>query len=156
MKIHVIDNTGRIQPLLLATEADVTFFSDEIQALNAVDAQMPGLILLNYALRGEETAEYIDLLVSRCSASSIVVIGDDLGDGQVLKCLLAGAKGYQTSRDLAAYIKKIVKVVADGEAWITRRMTARLLDAIRLQNLSLSNSLIAPGLYVSSSLPQQQ
>lgn len=133
MKIHVIDNAGQIQPLLLAAEDDVNFYTDEIQALNALEAQLPELVLLNFAMRGRETAGYIDLLLSLSPATSIVVVGDDLQDDMVLSCLLVGAKGYQNSRQLAIYIDKIVKAIAEGEAWISRRMTARLLDEIRQQ-----------------------
>jgi DNA-binding NarL/FixJ family response regulator len=141
MKIHVIDNTGRMQPQLLMTEADVTFFNDEILALNAVEKQLPGLILLNFALRGEETANYVEMLISQCPTTKIVVVGNELSDEQVLDCLVAGAKGYQNIRDLPQYIEKIIKVIALGEAWITRRMTAYLLDYIRTQNLAMLNNL---------------
>ena len=156
MKIHVIDNAGQIQPLLLMTEADVNFYSDEIQALNAVDAQSPGLVLLNFALRGKETADYVDLLVSRSPSTSVVVVGDDLVDDQVLGCLLGGAKGYQNSRELAEYAEKLIKAIAAGEAWISRRMTARLLDAIRQQNTAISSNLAVSGVYAGSSIGRRE
>lgn len=151
MKIHVIDNAGQIQPLLLMAEADVTFHTDEIQALRAVEARLPGLILLNFAVRYEETSDYIDLLLSLSPTSSVVVVGDDLGDDQVLKCLLVGAKGYQNNQQLATYIAKIVKAIAAGEAWISRRMTARLLDALRQQNSVALNKLAFSSLSIESS-----
>lgn len=142
MKIHVIDNAGQIQPMLLMAEADVSFYSDEIQAINAAEAQAPGLILLNFAVRGGETAGYIDLLISISPTTNIVVIGDNLSEEDVLGCLLVGAKGYQNSQELAVYIKKIIKVIAAGEAWISRRLTGRLLDAIRHIN---TNGIVVSG-----------
>lgn len=141
MKIFVIDNTWQIQPLLLTAEADVTFYTDEILALNAVELQSPVLVLLNYAVRGKQSARYIDLLLLTSPSTNIVVIGDNLPDEQVLETLLIGAKGYQNSRELAKYAEKIIKVIAQGEAWISRRMTAQLLDAIRQQNSAISNKL---------------
>ncbi len=153
MKIHVIDNTGQMQPQLLMTEADVTFFNDEILALNAVEKQLPGLILLNFALRSEETATYIELLLAQSPTSCIVVIGTELSDKQILDCLVAGGKGYQNIRDLPQYIEKIIKAIAMGEAWITRRMTAYLLDYIRTQNLAMPNNLAAYALSSEPSLP---
>lgn len=130
MKIQVIDNIGQIQPLLLMAEADVAFYSDEIQALNAAEQHRPGLILLNFALRGSETADYTNLLLSASPASNIVIIGDDLHEEQIVNCVLAGAKGYQNSRSLAAYINKMIHAVAAGEAWLSRKIVAYLLDAI--------------------------
>lgn len=134
MKIHVIDNNGLINPQLLIAQADVSYFDDEIQAINAAEALKPELILLCYAMRREETPAYIDLLLSLSSSTSIVLIGDGLSDQQVLSCLLVGAKGYLNSSDLSAYIGKILKVIPLGEAWVTRRLTARLLDFIRMHN----------------------
>ncbi len=148
MKIHVIDNAGQIQPLLLTAEDDVTFYSDEIEALNAVELLLPGLVLLNFAVRGTETASYVDLLLSYSPATSIVVVGDDLQDEEVLGCLLVGAKGYQNSRQLPIYIGKIIQAIAGGQAWISRRMTARLLDAIRQQKQWVLNSLANSGLSI--------
>lgn len=152
MKIHVIDNAGQIQPLLLTAEGDVTFYEDEIKALNALEVLSPGLILLNYAMRGAATVSYIELLLSHSPATSIVVVGEDLPDHIVLGCLLAGAKGYQNSRQLPNYIGKAVKAIAAGEAWVSRRMTARLLDAIRQQKQLVLNSLTLSDLSIESSI----
>jgi len=143
MKIHVIDNTGQMQPQWLMAEADVTFFNDEILGLNAVEKQLPALVFLNFALRGEETAAYVELLMANCPTTSIVVIGTELSDEQILDCLVAGAKGYQNTRELPQYIEKIIKAIAKDEAWITRRMTAYLLDFIRSQNFAMPNNLAA-------------
>jgi len=152
MKIHVIDNKGQILQQFLQAEDDVSFYSDEIQALNAVEASLPDLIFLGYLLRGKDTADYVDLLLSKSAASSIILIGDDVPEDQILACLLNGAKGYQNSRELAVYISKIIKVVSVGEAWITRRMTGKLLDAIRLRVISVANNLGIFGEYIQFSV----
>ncbi|MDT4329704.1 response regulator transcription factor [Methylomonas sp. MED-D] len=138
MKIHVVDNTGQIPPLLLMSEEDVSFYNDEIQALNAAEAQQPSLILLSFSLRGDETPDYIGLLLNASPASKIVVIGDEIGEDRILNCLLAGSRGYQNSGPLSGYLAKMIQVVADGEAWVSRRMVGRLLDVISQNNLVLS------------------
>jgi DNA-binding NarL/FixJ family response regulator len=136
MKIQVIDNIGQIQPLMLMAEADVAFYSDEIQALNAAEQLQPSMILLNFALRGSETADYTNLLLTASPASNIVIIGDDLHEEQILHCVLAGAKGYQNSLSLATYINRMIRAVAAGEAWLSRKIVAYVLDAIH-QNYSV-------------------
>ncbi|WP_020484870.1 response regulator transcription factor [Methylomonas sp. MK1] len=130
MKIQVIDNIGQIQPLMLMAEADVAFYSDEIQALNAAEQLQPNIILLNFALRGSKTPDYTNLLLAASPTSNIVIIGDDLHEEQILHCVLAGAKGYQNSLSLAAYINRMIHAVAAGEAWLSRKIVAYLLDAI--------------------------
>lgn len=151
MKIHVIDNIGRIPPRSLVGEGDVRFFSDEVLALNAVAIDAPELVLLNFAVLGSRTASYIDLLLSSSPGSSVVVIGDELPDEVVLGCFLVGAKGYQNERQLTHYISKIVKVIAAGEAWISRRMTARLLEVVRQQKQMILESLTLSALTFESS-----
>ncbi len=103
-------------------------------------------------MRGSETAGYIDLLLSHSPATSIVVVGDNLQDEEVLGCLLAGAKGYQNSGQLSSYIGKIVQVILDGEAWVSRRMTARLLDAIRQQKQLYMGNVAISGLSVEPTI----
>ncbi|MGD0961870.1 MAG: DNA-binding response regulator [Methylomonas sp.] len=155
MKIYVIDNTGQIQTQWLAPKSDVGFFADEIQAVNALDQKKPDLILLHYGLRGKESARYIDLLQAICPNAVIVLIGEQLSDDQVIPCLVSGAKGYQDSAELAIYIEKIIKVTARGEAWIGRRLTARLLDTIRRQNRLENQEFYFSGQYIHSAAYQK-
>lgn len=130
MRIQVIDNIGQIQPHFLSAETEVAFYGDEIQALNAAEQLKPSLILLNFALRGSKTADYTNLLLAASPKSNIVIIGDDLHDDQILDCVLAGAKGYQNSHSLAAYLNRMIRAVAAGEAWLSRKLVAYVLDAI--------------------------
>ena len=156
MKILVIDNGRQISPLLLIAEPDVEFYTDEILALNAVERHKPELILLSHSVRGGGTAEYIDLLLEACSTSSLVVIGDDLGDEAVLECLAAGAKGYLNNRDLELYLGKMIHAIKLGEAWISRRMTAYLLDFIRQHPSVQQNQANVNVLAVADSLSKLQ
>jgi DNA-binding NarL/FixJ family response regulator len=156
MKIYVIDNTGQIQTDLLISQPNTRFFSDEIQAVNAVDEQSPDLILLHYHVRNKETARYIDLLLTISPTSDIILLGDHLTEDQIVHCLLQGAKGYQNITDLATYIDKIIKVISEGEAWISRRLTSCMMTAIRKQNsLDNSDSYYFSGQYTFSATHQK-
>ena len=129
MKILVIDNTEQLAALF-DFNIDVVYFSDEIQALNAAEQCQPEMIFLNYLIRGEQTPEYIQLLLGVARASKLVVIGNDTSEEEIFRCLLTGAKGYQDKQQLPDYINKLIQVVAEGEAWISRKMVARVLDTI--------------------------
>jgi len=129
MKILVIDNAEQLNALF-DSNAEVAYFSDEIQALNAAEQYQPELIFLNYLVRGEQTPEYIQLLLEVAGDSKLVVIGSDTSEDEIFRCLLTGAKGYQDKQQLPHYINKLIQVVAQGEAWISRKMVARVLDTI--------------------------
>ena len=131
MKVLVIDNAEQIAPLLFGSSAEVLCFADEIQALNAAEQQKPELIFLDYAVLDKQTPEYIRLLIDVSDNSKLVVIGNQLSEDDIFRCLLMGAQGYQDSRLLPNYISKLIKVIMQGEAWVTRKMVARVLEAIR-------------------------
>ena len=140
MKVIVIDNTEQLAARLSGAHAEVFAFEDEIQALNAVEGQQPEMIFLNHDMYGDQTPEYIRLLLSVSDTSKLVVIGENVGEDDILLCLLVGAQGYQDVKQLPGCINKLMRVVLDGEAWVSRKMVARVLDALRQRN---SEALIA-------------
>ena len=138
INVQVIDNTKKIEQSIVSVEANVVCFSDEILALNVLEQDtsedefpQPSVVLLNYAVRAEGTAEYIKLLLDANAQIKIVVIGSELSEEEILSCLMSGAKGYQEIEQLKKYADKLITVIDDDEAWITRRMVATLLNRLR-------------------------
>lgn len=131
MKILVIDNADLIAACLTAVDAEIICHSDEIQALNAVEEHQPGLILLNYGIRGAETPGYVRLLIDASAKASVVVLGESNTDDAVISCLLSGGKGYQDLKQFPEYCIRLVRAVSDGEAWVSRRLVAKLIDSVR-------------------------
>jgi len=130
MNIYVIDDSGELSRLLTA-EVGMSFFEDEVQALRAVRECQPQMVLLNYRQWRRNTPDYIRLLLEDSPDSHIIVVGDDVPEDMICQCLLAGANGYQSQTQLNAYFAKMVRVIAQGEAWVSRKLVARLLDVIR-------------------------
>ena len=91
--VLIIDKADQIKSILLVPEANVASFDDEVKALNAVESKMSAVVLLNYNVMQEQTAEYIKVVLKVSSTSKIVVIADELSEEETLNCLLAGAKG---------------------------------------------------------------
>ncbi len=132
--VQIIDKTGRIKLKLLEAEVNPFLCDDEVQALNSIEKMQPSVVILNYEVRKEQTIDYITLILTASSDSKIVVIADELSEEKILDCLLAGAKGYQSVKQLDEHINKLIKVVDAGGAWVTRRMIAKLLNKIREEN----------------------
>ncbi len=130
INLQIIGNIEQLKPLFGKEDMQVCFLEDEVQALNTVEQKKPAVILLDYKLRKVETASYIKLLLKASSESKIIVIANDLNDNDVLAFLIAGARGYQNLKQLNKYAVKMVKVINTGEAWVTRRMVAKLLDVL--------------------------
>lgn len=129
--VLVIDKTEQIKTLLLMEKLGVEVFGNEVKALNVIEQRSSPVVLLHYNVREQQTEDYIRLIMQASSNSKVVVVADELDENSVLKCLLAGAKGYQEMNQLDHHAEKMIAVIDAGEAWITRRMTATLLDSLR-------------------------
>lgn len=127
--VLVIDKTNQIKSALSAVAAEN--FDDEVKALNAAENMASPVIFLNFNVMQEQTGEYIRLLLKVNLNSKIVLIAEELGEKDVLSCLLDGAMGYQQLDQLSGYAERLVAAMEAGEVWITRRMTATLLDSLR-------------------------
>ena len=132
MKILVIDKDGFISACLATVEAELLCHHDEIQALNAAEMQQPAMIFLAYALRGEETPDFIRMLTDAAPATRLVVIGGHMIDDAIIQCVLAGAKGFQEQAQLPNYTARLIQALLNGEAWLSRKCVAKLIDSIRL------------------------
>jgi DNA-binding NarL/FixJ family response regulator len=104
---------------------------DEILALHNAAKLQPKCILLSYDVKKLETNDFIRFLLAESPESQIIVIGNYLSDEAILNCLLAGANGYMDYHEMAEYLEKAVRVVINGEAWISRKMAAQLISKLR-------------------------
>ena len=132
MKILVIDKDGLISACLATVEAELLCHRDEIQGLNAAEMHQPAMIFLAYGLRGEETPDFIRMLTDAAPATSLVVIGTQMDEDAIIQCMLVGAKGFQEQAQLSDYAARLIQALLNGEAWLSRKRVARLIDSIRL------------------------
>jgi len=130
INVQAIGIAKQLSQVFDQEEINVSFFDDDVQALNATEQVQPSVILLNFCIRQAETCDYISLLLKASADTKVVVVANKLSDDEILACLIAGAKGYQDLNQLNHYAEKMVKVIDAGEAWVTRRVVAKLLDVL--------------------------
>ncbi len=135
IKILVIEKKRQTEDLIKQANTKINdqIFThhDEIVALHYTTELQPDMILLDYQVSVQNTSDFIHFLFQKSPASKIVVLGNKLSQEQILNCLLAGANGYLENRSIEQYINKAIQVVLTGEIWITRKMTAVLLERLR-------------------------
>ena len=141
LDVLIIDNHNMLVRPINREGMSVTVCDDEIRALNTVAWEKPEIILLNYAVQNYNTAAFISLLRNANEKSKIVLIARALTDDEILDCLIAGATGYLEIIDMPKFINKLLPAVHAGEAWITRRMVAKLITRLRQQAAAPSISL---------------
>ena len=133
ISVQVIENTAGVAPFIDAKKAKISVFEDETCAFVSVSKEKPDVIILADNILGHETVEYIALLNRASPTSKIVLIADQITDKEVMNCILAGARGYLPAREIEKFINRCIRVVDKGEAWITRKMVAQLLEKLREQ-----------------------
>lgn len=130
MKILVIDTADQMASCLTSVNAEITCLLDEIQSLNAAEKMQPSLILLNYAVQDRKTPDYVRLLLEVSPKAKLVVLGDNITEDVIIHCVLSGAKGYQELKQFSLYCERLVRAVIDGEAWLSRKLVAKLIERI--------------------------
>lgn len=133
LDVLIIDNHNMLAHPINREGVSVTVYDDEIRALNTVVWKKPDIILLNYAVQNNNTAAFISLLSNANEQSKIVLIAPALTDDEILDCLIAGATGFLEINEMPKFINKLLPAVHAGEAWITRRMVAKLIARLRQQ-----------------------
>ncbi len=129
--VYIVDNDDEIRSAGGRELAAAIVCDNEIQAMNAMERGEPAIILLHYAVRKRESAEFVELLKTANPAAEIVVIGEGQSEQEIVECIMAGANGYQAISSLARYVRKMVQVVVAGEAWISRKMVAAIIASWR-------------------------
>ncbi len=133
VSVYLVDYEGELLFAGGSGLSSAIVCDNEILALNKVAGDHSAVVVLHYAVRNTGTEEFIGLLKSANSAAQVVVVGHDLQDEQVIALILAGAKGYQNIDSFGQYAEKLIRVVSDGEAWVSRKMVGKLIDYWRSQ-----------------------
>jgi DNA-binding NarL/FixJ family response regulator len=131
--VFVIDNENAIARFIDADKAAVTIYENEIRALNAVESLKPSIIIVNYNIHKTATMELVSLLFKASLQSKIVLIAPKLSDDEILNYLAVGTKGYLQTEEVEKFINKLIKVITDGEAWISRRLVSKLIARLHRQ-----------------------
>jgi DNA-binding NarL/FixJ family response regulator len=137
ISIQIVEKNKHIQDIINSGNSDIYkqivthHHNDEVVALNYATQQQPKMILLNYEITGSSSFDYISFLLNKSPDSKIIVIGNDLSQEQILSCLLAGANGYLEQKSLETFLNKAIVSILKNEVWISRKMTALLLEQLR-------------------------
>lgn len=133
INVFIIDNENAIARFIKGSDTAVCVFDNEIRALNAVEEVRPGLVIINYTMQKAGTIEFISLLFNLNLQSRIILVAKKLTDDEILDCLAAGATGYLQGSDVEKFINQTIRAVTAGEAWISRRLVAKLLERVQNQ-----------------------
>ncbi len=118
---------------------------------NEVVLTKPKVLLLDFDLLGSNG---LANLRSLCAEARTIVIGGDISEDMEWELLKAGVRGCCRSGTDPKFLRQVVEAVRQGELWIRRTLTCRLID--ELGKTSAKNKAYRTSLGLLSKLTQRE
>jgi len=132
---HALFREGLIS--LLAYQNDFTVVGEAEDATGALDqarALKPDIVLMDVELPGQDGVSVTRRLKVEMPAVTIVMLTVRDDSQTLFEAIKAGAQGYLVKNVRSRELLEQLRALARGEAAISRRMAARILEEIRGQD----------------------
>ena len=123
---------------LLEPERDIRVVGEARSGLDAVTAAeklKPSIMLLDLGLVDGDSTPLLPIIRRKSPRTRVLLLSDRAPDSQTLEALSHGAHGYLDKATLNTYLSRAVRAVNAGEAWVPRKMVAKIMD--RLARLTM-------------------
>lgn len=130
IKVHIIGGT-RLSGLFAGGAFEV--FNSVVGSQALVDAvdNNTDVVVLQYQAEVDGLKQFVGMILAELPECRIILIGQALSDEKVLEFIIAGCCGYLEYAVLEEFLVKAIGAVYDGEAWISRKMVAHLIEVLR-------------------------
>lgn len=103
--------------------------TNSTDAMSLLATVTPDVILIDLDLNGESGVDVIPNLLNKSTAKILVLTGTrDLSLQD--RAMLAGARGVVSKSDTAETILKAIAMIHNGETWLDRSATSRIIDEL--------------------------
>lgn len=90
----------------------------------------PRILLLDSKLGLGRGAVLLPMFLRTSPTTKVIVLTGQSSAAALIDALSYGAQGYLTRRRLRAFLSKAVRKVADGEAWIPRKVLPKIIERV--------------------------
>src|SRR5262245_10105100 len=101
-----------------------------VEAVATVAKLKPSVLLLDASLFEGDAASVLPLIRRTSPRTRVLLLTDHARPARTLETLAHGARGYLEKATLETYLPRAVRVVGAGQAWVPRRMVARIMDRL--------------------------
>ena len=105
--------------------------SDGQEGLRLIEASAPDVVLMDLNMPRMSGLEAVRAVRERCPRTRVVMLTISLADQDVAEAIVAGATGYLLKDASIEEIVAGIHAAARGEALLSSRVAARLLDRLR-------------------------
>jgi DNA-binding NarL/FixJ family response regulator len=101
-----------------------------LEAILAADGLRPNILILNLNILRGKGDNLLRALRQKSPRTRTILLSSRSSRVPILKALCQGALGYLSEKGLESFLPKAVRRVEAGEAWVPRRMAARIVDRL--------------------------
>jgi DNA-binding NarL/FixJ family response regulator len=101
-----------------------------LEAISCTGQLRPRIILLDLALARAAGTSLIPALRRKSPHTQVILLTDRASEARTLEALAHGARGYLDRSMVDKFLARAVRVVDAGEAWVPRRMVAKIMDRL--------------------------
>jgi DNA-binding NarL/FixJ family response regulator len=163
---------------ILSQEADIEVVgeaSDGASCIQAVERLHPSVVLLDMRMPGADGIEVCRVITERFPDVRVIILTAFLDSETINRCIQAGAKGYVIKDVERTDLKRSIRDVAQGQAFLDRKvhtvvverlkregdrnrpvLTDREVSILKLMAEGFTNRHIATTLYVSEGTVKDQ
>jgi two-component system, NarL family, nitrate/nitrite response regulator NarL len=107
--------------------------ADMAQALSIIAREKPDLVLLDLDLGRESSLDRMGEIFTSFGETRVLILTGVVDEKLHERAMLGGAQGVLLKNQAGATLVRAIKKVHQGEAWINRTLTARLLSEANLK-----------------------
>ncbi len=103
-----------------------------LEAMMAAAGIKPRILLVNLNLLRGKGDPLLRALRQKSPKTKMILLINRPSENAILEALSIGARGYLKEREISAFLPQAVRQVADGEAWVPRKMELKIVDRLAL------------------------
>lgn len=101
-----------------------------IEAIASVRRLRPRIVLLDFDLARSAGHSLIPALRHKSPRTQVILLTHGSAASRAFEALAYGARGYVDRSFARTFLARAVRVVDGGEAWVPRKMVARIIDRL--------------------------
>ena len=101
-----------------------------LEAMAVAAKFKPCILLFHMNLFNGKKTTLLRALRQKSPKTKVILIALRAPETQILDVLTHGARGYIQEKDIRTFLPKAVRLVDAGEAWVPRKMVAKIIDRL--------------------------
>ncbi len=127
----ISDVCSKLEAQLLDYGVKVIASSEHVDdILPLLEKHQPRVVVMDFAERAQVSLGLIRLINIKNPGGKVLLISNFTDEDDLMNGITVGAQGYLEREACGIFLTKAIEAVALGEAWLSRKMVAKLLERL--------------------------